>query len=1371
MSAAGETPTRAKGKRHRQNNSTKNPTPRRVKPAPARNKNGENDETGGDSSKKLNIFHYFGGGGSAAAAPRTPVTSKQPSKAAARAGSGGSGVVKRRRSGPTAVVEEADAAASAPSWGKLVDPRSQRRWDLLKRLQDGGGGGEVGADPTAWARRSYCLSYAPVFNDCRPPGMGSTSEWGWGCQSQVFGGTRACLRQGPDREANNHAPDGCSTSDRSSVGVHEPTTGIEGEDEAEDEEEVQAAKAEAVEFGAAAWSNSGRRRRGRRRGQDLQSKNFRTMVTWLSSSDSSSRSTASGKTFLEIALERRDGGPAAAFMTLMSLAPEALLAEEEAESAAADDDAAASHHDPVALLLRLYHAGGTWRRVSKEPPARRRGRGSRLHPNDAGLAAAVDEADDRARYRRSAADHAAALVLLGAGLVDSLDAAAGGGGAFSRGGAADRGGSSSGGSGSSGTVRDAPDPLVALALAEALTAAELRSLTKALGINTGVGGAADGGGKGGQGRQGSGGGGRSSGAVDVKDEVCRALERWLIRPENAAKRKSRLSRAARGAAELVSTVGRQESGGGGGSGRGGGSEVLVIRLADDAREAVQRVHAAFFAAARHGPHDVCAVLREDLDRVMFGGGDAGPEEAKTGRGLLQGSRPPPAVLSSVEAFAEFFRLVSLADGLEMAARAGDSGLAYGFLHEASTVLLPSGCPLCRDHVVSQRGREGSNARDGAVAAPRLPHCDVCELSAKVVMRGVGLMERDKDYSNAFHYLEILLQAASQRLSVRRPQYWLRLVTDLGHKKRALEALQACEKALAEACPNPRSKNTAASSTPPPPPPSEDSGRERQQPRSPPEASSNREPPGESSTPAAGAGGVGAGEEEAAILPLGEALPLIRRAVRLAVPPLRWRKRPPPELRGAALRVMSLDLSWRRAGKREREGPGDEAAAGADEGGSGEWIEGEAGEAMGSAGEAGADGGGSAGGVAPGTSLEQAVLDALLAELGPGWKGLHSENSVCLGLFALLCWDALFAPLVPAAPVGSAAPADTPGRSRSSPPAGNLAAEPSRPAAFAAVAKRPPDQHPPPQDPKDSVPAVAWRGDGEPTAPRAAEAQQPEEENLPVAAVAGTAQGLAPGPSSAGAGADATNEEIAMARSGRGCRGEARIGEAFYPFPSPFQSEPADLMTPFFAGRRRRLLEGVYAGVERGGAGAMIRRTWSRHHGKACTGLNWGLFQEGVEGWVAVASAIGPLPLLCVCRNLASNYWAWRHGLPDLFLWRDNVKVAPDNAQLCSAAAAAAAAASGNSPLVADSTGATAAQVASTAQTVVAKAASTPASVGGGGWAEAPEAPKKEGGCKWVEVKGPGDSLSCAQEAWIDALVRAGADFVLLRVEDAAGLPK
>lgn len=46
-------------------------------------------------------------------------------------------------------------------------------------------------------------------------------------------------------------------------------------------------------------------------------------------------------------------------------------------------------------------------------------------------------------------------------------------------------------------------------------------------------------------------------------------------------------------------------------------------------------------------------------------------------------------------------------------------------------------------------------------------------------------------------------------------------------------------------------------------------------------------------------------------------------------------------------------------------------------------------------------------------------------------------------------------------------------------------------------------------------------------------------------------------------------------------------------------------------------------------------------------------------------------------------------------------------------------------------------------------------------------PGSEVKCKWVEVKGPGDSLSGAQDAWLDTLIGAGADAVVLRVEDSA----
>ncbi|CAN0339765.1 unnamed protein product, partial [Discosporangium mesarthrocarpum] len=59
---------------------------------------------------------------------------------------------------------------------------------------------------------------------------------------------------------------------------------------------------------------------------------------------------------------------------------------------------------------------------------------------------------------------------------------------------------------------------------------------------------------------------------------------------------------------------------------------------------------------------------------------------------------------------------------------------------------------------------------------------------------------------------------------------------------------------------------------------------------------------------------------------------------------------------------------------------------------------------------------------------------------------------------------------------------------------------------------------------------------------------------------------------------------------------------FQPFPSPFQSAPADLFTVFFARRRAAALGEICARVEAGGAPGINRETWERHYGQPCTGL-------------------------------------------------------------------------------------------------------------------------------------------------------------------------
>lgn len=151
------------------------------------------------------------------------------------------------------------------------------------------------------------------------------------------------------------------------------------------------------------------------------------------------------------------------------------------------------------------------------------------------------------------------------------------------------------------------------------------------------------------------------------------------------------------------------------------------------------------------------------------------------------------------------------------------------------------------------------------------------------------------------------------------------------------------------------------------------------------------------------------EVSISVMPLGESLPLRRKAIRLAVPPLRWRKLPPPQLREANLRVMTLDLSWRRVGTgKDRSSVealgvrpiGPEAHRHAEPIPAHSDVEGtkkgrdaheEKDKTREGAGKSVTREPFSSMMVTPGTSLEQAVLNVMLAELGPEWTGLHAEN--------------------------------------------------------------------------------------------------------------------------------------------------------------------------------------------------------------------------------------------------------------------------------------------------------------------------------------------------------------------------------------------
>ncbi|CAN0021246.1 unnamed protein product, partial [Phaeothamnion confervicola] len=156
-----------------------------------------------------------------------------------------------------------------------------------------------------------------------------------------------------------------------------------------------------------------------------------------------------------------------------------------------------------------------------------------------------------------------------------------------------------------------------------------------------------------------------------------------------------------------------------------------------------------------------------------------------------------------------------------------------------------------------------------------------------------MLERERTYDLALHYLQLLLAAPALAASVWRPRYWLRVIVDYSHMGRQLEALLAAEQAL---------------------------------------------------------------------------LALQFQVQRLAVPPLRWKRPPPPALLEGHALLMQLPLAPPRPGP-------DPEAAGRD-------------------------------GARP-MSLEENVLRKMLHEAGPEWRGLHSENGPTLTLFGLLCWDVIW----------------------------------------------------------------------------------------------------------------------------------------------------------------------------------------------------------------------------------------------------------------------------------------------------------------------------------------------------------------------------
>jgi len=157
-------------------------------------------------------------------------------------------------------------------------------------------------------------------------------------------------------------------------------------------------------------------------------------------------------------------------------------------------------------------------------------------------------------------------------------------------------------------------------------------------------------------------------------------------------------------------------------------------------------------------------------------------------------------------------------------------------------------------------------------------------------------------------------------------------------------------------------------------------------------------------------------------------------------------------------------------------------------------------------------------------------------------------------------------------------------------------------------------------------------------------------------------------------------------------------------PVPRLPGPLDLGTPAFAARRARAVFALLEAVDRGEAPHRIRAAGARWEGVLVRGYS----RPDPEGLAATAEALGPAGVRALVTPLLQRGFRAAAGLPDLIvLGGPSVRLDAHPSRL-------------------------------------------------------PPGPR------FVEVKGPGDTLREGQRVWIDRLLRAGLPVEVWRVQEATG---
>ena len=170
---------------------------------------------------------------------------------------------------------------------------------------------------------------------------------------------------------------------------------------------------------------------------------------------------------------------------------------------------------------------------------------------------------------------------------------------------------------------------------------------------------------------------------------------------------------------------------------------------------------------------------------------------------------------------------------------------------------------------------------------------------------------------------------------------------------------------------------------------------------------------------------------------------------------------------------------------------------------------------------------------------------------------------------------------------------------------------------------------------------------------------------------------------------------------------------------PLQLAPLDLLSDLFKARMNDSVAQQLKAIHRErGLEKALRDAWCATEGCAVKGVNrerWSL-----EDTIRIAQCIGARVVEGMMLTLMEDYVGGVGGMPDLLLWKVGREDSASHKKSDDA--------------------------------------------GGAGRGAEGDAARLCCQARWVEVKGPGDSLRASQKAWLSRLVQMGADVQVLYVE-------